>query len=172
MNSDTSTISNVRYGYTLLELLMVVSIMALIFTGGFASYRDYQRRQFVESAARQVKTDLHLAQEYSLSGRKPEIPVGNTCETSTLMGYEFVRISTGSYRIDARCSAGAVTVIGPVILPTGIQMAAISGTPPDILLFRVLGRGVNRDINTNITLTQTESGVIKQITVSPSGEIR
>ena len=77
-------------GYTLVELTIVVMIMAILFTVGYGNYRSYQRRQYLETAVRQVVSDLRLSQEYALSGRKPVDPLGNACETSTLSGYRFI----------------------------------------------------------------------------------
>lgn len=160
------------YGYTLLELLIVVSIMIIVFMIGFTNYRDYQRRQQLESGVRQVKSDLSLAQTYAITGKKPDTTPDNICETNALIGYAFVRISTTSYRIEASCSGGNVTVVGPIAMPTGIQITSMSGTPVDSLVFHVLGRGVDRPSDTTITLVSTATGTSTQVVVSQTGEIR
>jgi type II secretory pathway pseudopilin PulG len=163
-------------GYTLLELLIVISIMIIIFVIGFTNYRDYQRRQELESGVRQVRADLSLAQTYAITGRKPDSPSGNACETSPLNGYAFTRINPGnSYRIEADCGAGVRVVIKDNIsMPSGIQITSVSGTPTDTLVFHVLGRGVDRVTpgDTTITIRSIATSATSQIVVTPSGEIK
>jgi prepilin-type N-terminal cleavage/methylation domain-containing protein len=161
-----------KRGYTLLELLIVISIITVVFTFGFARYQDFQRRQQLEAAALTIRSDLRLAQEFSLAGRKPDNPSGNDCEDSPLNGYIFRRLSASTYQIEASCVEGDVIVRGPITISSGISLSGIPGTPTDELLFRVLAKGVNRSSNTTLTLTQTSSGATTQIIISPSGEIR
>ncbi len=155
-------------GFSLVELLIVISIMAVLFSLGYANYRDFQRRQHLEAAVRMVKADLRLAQEMALAGKKPSLPVGNACETSDLLGYIFERIDISSYRISASCFGGDVTVKNNVGLPLGAQVQVGGGNS---FLFRVLGRGVDR--NVTITLSFPGSGVANRtITITTAGEIR
>lgn len=133
-------------GYSLLELLVVVSIMGIVFAGGFASYRDYQRRQNLESIVRLVRGDLRLAQEYALAGKKPT-DAGNPCLTSSLIGYAFDRgggtYGNSSYTIKAVCGNGDYTVKLVDFyadFPT-IQLQPYN--PGNVLVFKVLGRGTN-----------------------------
>ena len=44
-------------GYTLIEILVVISIMAILFTVGFAGYRDFSRRQVLLGAVNQIQGD-------------------------------------------------------------------------------------------------------------------
>lgn len=146
--------------------------MVFIFVTGFTSYRDYQRRQELQSGARQIRSDLRLAQEYAITGKKPDSSPDNVCETSSLHGYTFVRIDVSSYRIEANCVGGTYTVRGPVTMPAGINFTSISGVPTDSLTFNVLGRGVDRTGNTTFTLTAVGTGSTAQVIVTQSGEIR
>jgi Tfp pilus assembly protein FimT len=162
-------------GYTLLELLIVVSIMILVFMIGFTSYRDYQRRQELESAVRQVRSDLSLIQTYAITGRKPESPAGNACLTQSLNGYAFTRINSTSYKIEADCGSGARVIIRDnITMPNGIQITSISGTPSDTLVFHVLGRGVDRTTpgDTTITIRSIATSATALIVVTSSGEIK
>jgi prepilin-type N-terminal cleavage/methylation domain-containing protein len=162
--------NKMKKGFTLVELLVVISIMVLLFSIGYANYRDFQRRQHLEGAVRMIKADLRLAQEMALAGRKPQYPSGNVCEISTLGGYSFIRLSQNSYRIDAICS-GVVTVKGPETLASGVEMASFSGG--NTIFFRVLGRGIDAASDITITLTFPEAGIApRQIVVTPAGEIR
>jgi prepilin-type N-terminal cleavage/methylation domain-containing protein len=159
-------------GYTLLELLIVISLITVVFTLGFARYQDFQKRQQLEAVILGIRSDLRLAQEFSIAGRKPDVPVGNDCETSSLNGYVFRRLSASTYQVEAECVSGNVIVRGPISISTGVSLGAIPGTPTDEILFKILGRGVDRGSNTTLTLTQTGTGATAQITITPSGEIR
>lgn len=53
--------------FTFIELLIVMAIMALLSSVGYASYRGFQARQGIINITRKVKIDLRLAQEYALS---------------------------------------------------------------------------------------------------------
>lgn len=160
-----------KSGYTLVELIIVVSIMAILFTVGYANYRGYQKRQYLETAVRQVIADLRLAQEYALSGRKPVNPPGNACETSTLEGYRFERLDFSSYQILAKCGSGYVVVKGPEDLPQGIEMPNWGGE--SFVFFRVLGKGVGTTSDIVIRLQWPTGGVNpREITITPGGNIR
>ncbi len=165
---------NVKYqmpnGYTLIEILVVISLIAVVFVSGFTSYRGFQERQQLEAAARQIRTDLRLAQEYSIATRKPDTTPDNICEASTLQGYQFTRVSNATYRIEAKCSAGLYVVKGPISLPSSITMSTIPGG--DKILFQVLGYGIASPTDVTITLTHITTSTTTQIVVTPSGEIR
>lgn len=167
---NISTRRFAKNGYSLLELLVSVSIIALLFSVGFASYRDYQRRQLTESALRLIKSDLRLAQEYAIAGKKPDSTPDNACETSDLQGYRFNRLTATTYRVEAVCSAGSHIVKGPVTLPTNTQLNAIPGG--STFSFRVLGMGIDRASAVTLTIANTLTGTTSQISISTSGEIK
>lgn len=169
-------------GYTLIELLTVISIMAILFSIGAANYREYARRRELINTALMVKGDLRLAQQYALSGKKPSVPVGNTCLTagSLLEYYIFERNAAGDgYDIRAKCSTDAT----PVTLKTvdlsvkGISISTFSNTKPPQrkLFFYPRGKGVgnfNAGASTSI-MTLTKSGATGvNIEVTSGGEIK
>jgi prepilin-type N-terminal cleavage/methylation domain-containing protein len=148
-------------GYTLIEILVGLTIMAVIFSFGFVSFRDFSRRQALVGVARTLKGDLRLAQEYALSGKKPE-------GCLTLNGFNFSVTSESEYKIQAFCADSAIDVKS-VALPEGITFA----TPlPSLFYFKVLGAGTSLSANLVITLTQSATGNSQVITVTPAGEIR
>lgn len=153
------------FGYSLLEMLIVIAIISIVSSIGFASYRTYQRRQTMESGVRMVKSDLRLAQEYAIAGKKP------TGCTGSLQGYEFRRASVNRYRISAICDASIE--IKTVDLPTGIQMNPLSGTPGNNFIFKVLGRGTDVAGDVGIPIRYPNSGVANvTVTVTQLGEIK
>jgi prepilin-type N-terminal cleavage/methylation domain-containing protein len=156
-------------GYTLIELLLVMTIIALLFLTGIASYREFSRRQELVSAVRKVQGDIRQAQELAIASKKP-------AGCSVLDGYYFVVVPSGSYEIRWVC--GASTGVEKTIpMPAGITISGLSPnlTPSNSILFKTLGQGTNIPSaagSTSITLTQTVYGKTAVITVTAAGEIR
>ncbi len=123
-----------KKGYTLIEILVVISIIALLMQGGLASYRTFSRRQLIVNVRRQVEGDLRLAQQQSLSGFK--------CESSnaTFSGVSFTLVDRTSYLISAVCSDGARYPIKAASIPAN----SIFVRPADReIIFLPLGNGTN-----------------------------
>ena len=155
-------------GYTLIEILVALTIMVLLFLTGFASYRAFSRRQELISAVRQVQGDIRQAQENAIASKKP-------AGCGTLDGYRFVVIPTGSYEIRWVC--GAITGVDKsVTLPAGITISGLSPnlTPSNSILFKTLGQGTNIPAGgtTSFTLTQANYAKSATIIVTAGGEIR
>ena len=154
-------------GYTLIELLVGLSIIGLIFSFGFVSFRDFSRRQAMESAVRDLRGQLRFTQERALSGQKPDVVSCNS--PNRLDGYNFKIVSDSNYVVEAECSGG-VEQIRDIKLSANITISTPSTNP---ILFKVIGQGNNIPIGTSvtITLTQIESGDTQDILVSASGDI-
>jgi prepilin-type N-terminal cleavage/methylation domain-containing protein len=153
------------HGYTLIEILVGMSIVGLIFSFGYVSYRDFARRQSLLGAARRLRADLSLAQEEALSGKKPD---GLACSgAGALNGYDFFADSTTSYLIQANCSGGLMDQ-KTVTITEEVTMDAV----PNRFTFKVIGKGTSLTVDAVITLTQAATGDIQQISVSPEGEIK
>ena len=152
-------------GYTLIEILVALTIIGLLFGVGYAGFRDFSRRQAIADAAKEIQGDLRLAQGEAITGKKPE----GCSDTKTLSGYGF-RADTSKYSIEANCG-GSVIIIKNVDLPPDITLL----TPtPNPLLFKVLGQGTNlgSDVNWTLTLTQTGTGNTVTVTVTAGGEVK
>lgn len=161
--------------YTLIEILIALTIIGLIFGIGYVNFRDFSRRQALAGVVRKIKGDLRVAQENATSGQKPADPskkcVDLTGATTPLLnGYNFrVLPDAHTYVIQAACSGGTVDVKSVSVLSDNITIS-ISQNP---ILFKVLGQGT--DIGATpvlITLTQTGTGSQAVITVSSGGEIK
>jgi len=155
-------------GYTLIEILVSLTIVGLIFGLGFVGYREFARRQDLLSSIRNLQGNLRFTQELALAGKKP-------AGCSVLDGYNFKIISNTSYEIRALCDI--VPLAEKIVpLPTGITISNLSPdlTPSNTILFKTLGAGMNMAVgsSTTITLTQTATGNTNSITVTAGGEIR
>lgn len=153
-----------KKGYTLIEILVSLTIIGLLFSFGFVSFREFSRRQALTVAVRTVQADLRLAQQKALSGEKPE-----SC--TILAGYNFRIDSTITYSINANCSPTNPPTVKNVTLGSDFT---ISATNNPVVIFKVLGQGANISTGpqTIITLTQISTGKPMTITVTSGGEIR
>jgi len=163
-------ISN-KKGYTLIEILVALTIIGLLFNFGYVSFRDFSRRQAVAGAAKTIQGDLRLAQENAISGQKP--PDNASCKSplNTLDSYSFTVYPPSEYRIEANCTGSAIAIpIKDVFLPFGITLSTPSPNP---LKFKILGQGTNVGAsNWILTLTQAGTGNPATVTVTSGGEIR
>ena len=113
-----------RSGYTLIEILVSMSIIGLIFNFGYISYRDFARRQSLLGNARNLRADLRLAQEQAMSGKKPS-SVACSGEGS-LVGYDFYLDSATSYVIQANCTGG---LVDDKVVETSSEISLTTDTP-------------------------------------------
>lgn len=162
--NDMQLQSHQPLGYSLIEIIVAVTIISLVFTFGYAGFREYSRRQLLVSAARSLQGELRLAQGYSLSGKKP---TGCT----VLDGYR-VKISATTYSLVAVCAKINEISINKDDLP--IASGVTASATKNIFTFKALGQGTDMGVGTSsvITLTQTATGRTQTITVSASGEIK
>jgi len=162
--------SRVNPGFTLIELLVTISIMGILFGLGVAKYNEFNRRQILDQAAQELKSNLRLAQDKALAGEKDcsVCQVGIKCgdgDDKVLDGW-YVSFSSGSYQIYGRC--------GGQQFPTSPKTVNLSSrninipSPPSPIRFKPLAQGV--DGATTISLSGY--GETRPITVTGTGEIK
>jgi prepilin-type N-terminal cleavage/methylation domain-containing protein len=169
-------------GYTIIELLVGITIIGFLFSAGYAAFREFSRRQSLDAVARSMRGDLRFAQEQAMSGNKPPNDATYKCgcpktdpscgSTNYLSGYNFKVTGGTTYEIQAVCSFGTPKeiVTKTVTLTSGVTI----GTPsPNPILFKVRGDGTNISTTpATITLTQTGTALVQTITVTNGGEIK
>jgi len=154
-----------KNGYTLIEVLIVIAIMAILFTIGFNSFQDYQRQQILIAGVRGVTADLHTAEEYALSGYKP-----GGC-TTLLNGYKFNVTSSTTYTISANCTPNTDIQVETNTMPQGLT---ISTPNPNPIFFKTLGQGTNIPSGgtATITITQTQTAKSHILSIGNYGNVQ
>lgn len=179
LSSSGFRLSRNTKGFTLIEVLIVLTVVSILSAVGFANFREYSRRQGLVSVARLVREDLRVAQQYALTGKKPS---SGNCSSSTdpLDGYDFSILSSTSYVLRARCP-GKLNDIKSVTLQDGYTVSALGtggggisyGTTSNPLTFKELGHGttISGGLAT-IRVTQKGSNEFVDLTVTPQGTIK
>lgn len=151
------------WGFTMIEVLVVIATMILIFMVGFANFRGSQKKQELSNAVLSVKTDLRFAQELALAGKKP-----SGC--TQLNGYVLDSTGADRYRIVANCDNNVIITIAEYPekniknrFPT-VSLPAFTD-----VFFNVLGRGVKT--STNIVINLSNVSGAQPIVVTKGGEI-
>ncbi len=131
-----SSFPHSQHGFTLIELMVAITIMALLSSFGIVSFVTYSRSQSLKAATQDFITVLQSAKASATSQIKPD-----TCaNTGVLDGYEVIRNSQSSYSIGPVCggtydSASSKTVT----LPTNGNVSFDDGSSLTILFQTVTG---------------------------------
>ena len=147
-------------GFTLVELLVTITIITLVFSIGLAQYNRFNRRQILVRAKDQLISDLRLTQSKALSGEKPV-----DCNSTPLLGQKLDFTSNSNYQIIAVCSSDIVVKSG-ISLPQGV----IKQAGPDEVFFKVLSQGT--DISGTAQIILSGFGQTQTISVNNAGEIK
>lgn len=144
-----------RAGFTLVEILIVLSIFILLVTGALVTYRTFSRRQQVLQSALNVQEALRFAQKKARVGEKPP-----GCQT--LQGYS-VRGTTSSQILSlyAECSnqdylVSTLRLVGTAQLSQNITV-----------VFQVISGGVSGTGNIDLN----NASFSYRFTVNRGGEI-
>ena len=146
-------------GFTLIELMIVISVTAVLGTLGIAGFVNYNRVQAVQSAANDLATILNLARSRALS----QVKLGATCKTKTLEGYGVETSSNNSYSLKIYCSRPTNEELDRKTLPRGITFKS----SPRTFFFPVLTGGVETQGQIVITNSITD----KTITINSLGGV-
>lgn len=154
-----------KSGYSLLEVLVAVTIIGILTGSSLVGYNRFQGRQGLKSAGEQLVSDLRLTQQKALSGEK----AAGWCQglTDSLTGWRLIFTSAAVYDIRGVCSSGTTTVFKSITLPNSatksagsnsVDFAAVNGTTTDasFTLSRQLGTSTSQ-----ITVTTTSAGLIR-----------
>lgn len=148
-------------GFTLVEILIVVSVMGILSSLGFVSYINFSRKQILVQNMEKVITDLQLAQSLALNNQKM-----GACETKTLDGSRFTIESKNGYSIYLVCGKDNHLVKSET-LPPKVELSPVFWEAT----FKVLRQGVSFSQTTReITVSAFDRNT--KIKVGEGGEIR
>lgn len=162
-------LTQIQFGFTLIEFIVVMSIISLIFGIGIVRYQDFNRTQTIKSAGLTFKNELREIQGRAVAGVKPA-----TC-TASLDGYRasFGNIPDNSIQQDyiasmAICGISYINT-GQYDLPKGI---GFSDSIPGYIDFLVLGKGTTT-LNSRIITISTFSSPVRyySLCVASGGDI-
>jgi Tfp pilus assembly protein FimT len=148
-------------GYTLIELLIAVSLTIILSGFGIAGFNNFNRNQVVNSAGKKIAEELKYTQSLVINQQKPL----NGC--ITLNGYNFsiTNSSTGTYSITAVCTPACDG--DDCIIKTETLGISLSGASS--VYFNILTSGVTI-IGENY-LSITGNNLTKYVKICSGGEI-
>ncbi len=123
-------------GFTMIELLIIVSVVGLLSSMGAGLYRDYGETKRVSTAGEDVASLLNVAKTRAMSQIKPAV-----CGGAELDGYRVVTCSGGcsggvyTYQLEAFCGGSGYRVGNIYKLPTNVSFGS---TLQQSVLFRTL----------------------------------
>lgn len=156
-------------GFTLIEMLVVVSILMIFMGIGIASYAEYNRKQIVAQTAAQVLTYLRLAQSKAISGEKNCGNsycggVNNVCTTaSKMLNYWTFNPALGE--IYGTCGGDTNFNNTKFFIPSGLTINII---PSSLIRFYPLTGGASSEI---ICLNNTAQNYHYKISIDIYGGI-
>ena len=150
-----------KKGFTLIEIIVTISFIGLFLATGLVYYQNFNRRQILNQAAKDLSSNLRLAQSRTLAGEKPQ----DWCnaEDETLVGYRLEFSSETEYQLMAVCSSSEIHVTKIVKLPNNLV-----GPSGSSVLFKVLAQGAEAE--TSFLLQGF--GQEKRVIVELSGNIK
>ena len=135
--------TNFAGGFTLIEILVSVTLLLVLSGLMVANYNGFNDSQVVKQAASSMRSNIQAARTQAASGVKP----AGTCDE--LVGYE-VDFTQTTYKVSALCIISGDQQIMPngttYTLPTGVIFEPI----PDSTIFYALDRGAS--VGQTITL--------------------
>ena len=139
-----------KKGYTLIELILVVSALMLISAFGIGRYNEFNERQNVQQAADSFISNLRLVQAKALAGDKPQ-------GCTTLVGWT-VEFALKSYTMYAECKPEGIidSTRVTVDLPGNVNLTYSIG----FITYYPLGRGTSTDQEVQIVGRQITVPVV------------
>jgi prepilin-type N-terminal cleavage/methylation domain-containing protein len=159
-----------KYGFTLIELVVAFSIMAVLSTIGVASFVNYSQAQSLQQAVNDLTTTINTAKA------KTATQVNDVCSGSSkaFSGYDVVLTKTtnpDSYTLNAICNG--VEAIPPVTttsFPKGVSLD--SSMPNKITITFSVLTGAAKTTTNNIKIDGVTAQLSKTISIDSGGNIQ
>lgn len=162
--------SQTKRGYTIIEIIIFLVIAALAFGGGYAAYRQFTRKQTLDTAFASLKSELARAQELAFAGKKPQ-----DCGTGTVLDGYRVEIGSTAFTTMAVCrrSTDGTEITADSRETRTPSEVTIEGNPPSPrVLYKVLGQGADIGGSSEIELTFRQNRPRRQIRAKITSEGR
>lgn len=117
-------------GFTLIELIIAISILAILATAGVASLVTYSRKETIVTAYQDVLSSFNEAKLTAASQVKPN---DASCISQPLDGYQIEISAQNSYKLEAVCG-GNIAVVETKTLPANV----IFSLSPATFIFTVI----------------------------------
>ena len=150
-------------GFTIIELIVVFSIIAVLSVIGVAVFVNYGRIQILESASSDLSSALLVAKSRAIS------QVNTVCKDKEqiLNGYQVVLFtSENRYELQVVCSTNFTYRISSTTLPKNVTFSPFPTSAS--FFFQVISSGVAG----SGTISLSAYGNVKIITVDPIGGIQ
>src|SRR3990167_2926015 len=115
-----------RNGFTIVELLVSISILVFIASGSFGAYRAVARREVLDSAHQQIRTNFSYIRQQALS------VVRSTSCIGPLNAYRVTFDDNRNYTASVVCGAGAPVRDKTYELPVGTEFTT---TQPNTIFY-------------------------------------
>ncbi len=149
------------FGFTLIEVMVVITIMAVLLAAGIASYSKMNDRAKVEQAANELVTQLRVWQKDVDSGMKSDL-----CGANPYLG---IRVTLSGSVVSANILCQGQTDRLHQTLDLSKYKVVIGFTPATFTHFDMhpLGRGTSSAAT--ITVRNTAATFVYTITVTSAG---
>ncbi|OGH23431.1 MAG: hypothetical protein A2698_00305 [Candidatus Levybacteria bacterium RIFCSPHIGHO2_01_FULL_42_15] len=160
-------------GFTLVEIIFSITVIAILSVIGIAGFAQYGRVQSLNTSALELIAMMNTAKSRALSQKKPA-----SCASAPLFapleGYQVVLTSSREYKLESKC--GAVVVIQNAVLKPDVAFGTTETFGVDTVrtfFFSVLTGGVlDSRPNTDIVLKNTsDTNLVKRVIVDNTGKI-
>lgn len=158
VSCPVSRVSSSR-GFTLIELMVVISIIALLAGFGVAAFSKFNQTQTLQQAANDLENNLRLAQSKASAQEKPSESEG----CGVLDGYR-VDIGISSYSVVALCDGRNPLEASRKYFPSLVSSISLSPAQVDFYLLGGGATGATISVSgfgrTPLTVTVTRTGEI------------
>ncbi len=149
-------------GFTLIELIIVVSITALLFSMGFLKLLDYRQRQALNLTKQSIVAVLRNAQDRSIS-QESGVRWGVHFENPTGVANDFYELFSGA-------SYNPSNVVSKNNLDPEIQFNdPVAGVPKNVIFSPMTGASTLTYINISLV---SDTSVSSTIIINTNGQIQ
>lgn len=153
-------------GYTLIELMIAITLTAILFTIGANSYFKAQKNQAIKAATENIVTILSEQQKKASSGTKD-------CEGLYLGQQASVQAGESDLTLVSVCKDPS----GNLVLgtPTQLELAGVTFISDHTFTFRPLNQGIELSVDSLVAIDNLDYSVgdnTYRIEIARSGSIR